>query len=584
MSLIKTEDSLIDSSPTESGREGGSNLELSLNRLESELKGSDELDAYIAELLERLNIQVSIPENELARIPKSGPFLSVSNHPFGGLDAIILLKLIRQVRPDFKVMTNTSVQSLAKFINPLGAAKMKEFMLEANSPAAIQYLEGAGGLGVFPAAGHSNLGIRPALNRDGAWAKSALSLIRKAKVPIVPIYFHGADSLRSLLFNLLYDKPISAKLPKELKSRKPFKIAIRIGKPISVAKQFEFSDSRELGRYLKAKSYYLGQPLKVNRFFSPKAKSNEKVESFIEPISSLDLKQEIAALPKEDRLFDFKGFEIFCCSAQRIPNILTEIGRLREFTFRAVGEGTNKAVDLDEYDLYYKHLFIWDAKAAKIVGAYRLGNGAEIFQEFGKHGFYIHSLFRLKDEFSSFLKSSVELGRSFVVPDYQRNPYALFILWKGILYYLLKHEELKYIIGPVSISNRYRSFSKSLIIEFISQHHFDHEKAQYIKPRKSFRYRKSRKEQALYPLNPQSMKDLESIIEEMELAHFKLPVLLKKYLKQNAKIIGFNVDPKFNNALDGLIYLDIDQLNRDTIRMLSKEVDDPSILKRFTEK
>ncbi|MGB0979172.1 MAG: hypothetical protein ACPGVV_07230, partial [Croceimicrobium sp.] len=120
MSLIKTEDSLIDSSPTESGREGGGNLELSLNRLESELKGSDELDAYIAELLERLNIQISIPENELARIPKSGPFLSVSNHPFGGLDAIILLKLIRLVRPDFKVMTNTSVQSLTKFINPLG--------------------------------------------------------------------------------------------------------------------------------------------------------------------------------------------------------------------------------------------------------------------------------------------------------------------------------------------------------------------------------------------------------------------------------------------------------------------------------
>ena len=208
----------------------------------------------------------------------------------------------------------------------------------------------------------------------------------------------------------------------------------------------------------------------------------------------------------------------------------------------------------------------------------RIGHGPEIHQQFGKRGFYLHSLFRIKDIFEGFLRHSMELGRSFVIPEYQKNPYALFILWKGILYYLLKNEELKYIIGPVSISNQYSKVSKSLMIDFIQENYFDKAKAAFISPRNRFKYKRSKNRT---PLKPKNIKELESLIEEMEPAHFKLPILLKKYLKQNARIIGFNVDPKFNNTLDGLMYLNIDHVNLETIQLLAKEVEDPSVLERF---
>jgi putative hemolysin len=291
---------------------------------------------------------------------------------------------------------------------------------------------------------------------------------------------------------------------------------------------------------------------------------------------------EISGIRDRYLLFESFEFQVFCCPSYCIPTIVNEIGRLREITFRQVGEGTNHSIDIDEFDLYYNQLFIWDLKEKQIVGAYRVGKGKEIMREYGIKGFYIQTLFRISRGFYSTLEQSLELGRSFIVSEYQKKPLPLFLLWKGILYFLLKHPEYRYLIGPVSISNRFSQFSKELIIRFIRENHYNHQMAAYIKPRKKFiPTGVSDIDKDIIMESSQDINRFDKLIRDIDTSYFTMPVLLKKYLKQNGRIIGFNIDPKFNNALDGLIILDLFDVPIETISSLSREINDDSILERF---
>ncbi|MBK9015008.1 MAG: GNAT family N-acetyltransferase [Saprospiraceae bacterium] len=166
---------------------------------------------------------------------------------------------------------------------------------------------------------------------------------------------------------------------------------------------------------------------------------------------------------------------------------MQEIGRLRELTFRVVGEGTGKTRDLDEYDLYYRQLILWDRESKQIAGGYRMGIGDEIFERYGAAGFYISSLFKIKEGFHPYMKKSVELGRSFIVPDHQRKRLPLFLLWKGILYFLLKNPRFSYLYGPVSISKYYSNLSRGVIVAYIKKYFYNNELAHFLKPRKPFK-------------------------------------------------------------------------------------------------
>jgi putative hemolysin len=254
-----------------------------------------------------------------------------------------------------------------------------------------------------------------------------------------------------------------------------------------------------------------------------------------------------------------------------IPHVMREIGRLRELTFRQVGEGTNQATDLDSYDAYYYQLFLFDHQTKQIVGAYRVGNGREIYKKYRKKGFYLHSLFKMQAGFVPVLKQSVELGRSFVCPEFQKKPLPLLLLWKGISVYLQSKPNCRYIIGPVSISDCFSQISKSLMVDFISKHFYDAQLAPLVKPRKKFRYRHAKHySPALLQQNIRTLHSLDDLIAEIEPKHLGLPVLLKQYLKQNARIIGFNIDPKFSNALDGFMIMRVADMPQATATMLER--------------
>ena len=371
------------------------------------------------------------------------------------------------------------------------------------------------------------------------------------------------------------------RLPSEIFNKKHKKIRIRIGNPISVKEQATISDISTYGRYLRARTYALGSVLEVKKFFRPRIKRGGRVEPVADAVQPELIAREIEKIREEYTLFSSDHFDVFCTPSIEIPQIMNELGRLREITFRAVGEGTNRSMDIDEYDLYYNQIFVWDNQEERIVGAYRVGKGREILSRYGVKGFYLQSLFRMNRRLIPTLRQSLELGRSFIIKEYQRRPLPLFLLWKGILYFLLKHSEYRYLIGPVSISNHFSQFSRGLIMQYIRQHNFDKKLARYVRPRTKYNVPGFNVDEEIILESADDLTKLDRFIKEVEPNDYTMPILLKRYLKLNGKIIGFNLDPKFNNALDGLLILDLYEVPMETISSLSKEINDDSILERF---
>jgi hypothetical protein len=282
---------------------------------------------------------------------------------------------------------------------------------------------------------------------------------------------------------------------------------------------------------------------------------------------------EIEKLREKDcRLLQSKNYEVFLAKEKDMPIILKEIGRQREITFRAIGEGTNNAIDLDKFDAYYHHLFLWDSDDKCIVGAYRMGMGAEIFPEYGIDGFYLQDLFRVEPELYGMMQNSIEMGRAYIVKEYQQKPMPLFLLWKGIVHTTLRYPEHKYLIGGVSISNQFSNFSKSLMIEFMKSNYWDPYVAQYIRPKKEFKVKlNDADKEFVFDETQADLNKFDRLIDEVEPGSLRLPVLIKKYIKQNAKVVAFNVDPLFNNSVDGLMYIKIADLPESTVKPVMEE-------------
>ena len=556
-----------------------------LNKLYEAISHHQGMD-FIDALIGKLQLEYEVSEEELSKIPKEGAFITVSNHPFGGIDGMLLIKILSRVRPDIKVMSNfvlNKIKPVSEYMLPVNPFERRKGAASSlgGVKMALEQLQRGGVLGMFPAGevssyNEDNYGIS-----DREWQYPAMKMIKKAEVPVVPVYFQGSNSRLFHLLGLIHPSLRTVRLPAEVFNKKHKKIRIRIGNPVSVKEQESFSDISTYGRYLRAKTYALGSVLEVKKFFRPRINRNKKPEPIADPVAPVLIINEIEKIREEYTLFSSNQFDVFCTPSTEIPQIMLELGRLREITFRDVGEGTNHSMDLDEYDLYYNQLFVWDNQEKRIVGAYRAGKGEEILRRYGVKGFYLQSLFRMNRRFHPILRQSLELGRSFVIKEYQRRPMPLFLLWKGILYFLLKHSEYRYLIGPVSISNNFSQFSRGLIIQYIREHYFDRKLSRYVRPRTRFNVPGFNVDEEVILENTADLNKFDRFIKEVEPNDYTMPVLLKRYLKLNGRIIGFNLDPKFNDALDGMLVLDLYDVPMETIASLSKEINDDSILERF---
>lgn len=543
---------------------------------------------FIDSVLEEFQVDYKISDEDLKRIPKKTPFIVLSNYPLGGLEVFITIKVFTQINPEFKIVVNkylNNIVPLRPFTHTLG----NRIKRKISAPSLLileQILRNNisdGGLCIFPASLVSSYKSTINVNFEKAWDLAIIKAIQNSQTAVLPVYF---TANKKWLKNILVKIPSIFKSNRQSLSKKlqniEGKITMRIGNLISVEKQNSYYNTRLLRRYFRSRVYALGTGLDAKKFkiTIPKLK-NKQVEPIIDAVPIDILAKEIEVISKQYKLFQSGDFSVLCAPSLEMPNLLQEIGRLREITFRDVGEGSNRSIDLDDYDLYYRQLIVWDTVNHKIAGAYRVGLGNEIMEQFGVEGFYINSLFKIKKFAHSILSQSIELGRSFVVKEYQRKPLSLFLLWKGILYYLLKHEEYRYLIGPASISNDFSKFSKNIIVSFFKNNYYNYRIARFFKARKQFRIKKVKKvDQKLFLKSEHNIKNIDKFVSEIENQQ-GIPVLLKKYIKLNAKLIGFNVDPSFNNCLDGLILLDIYDVPLETLKSLSKEIQDDSILERF---
>jgi len=551
-----------------------------LNKIYNRNKHLSHLE-FLDGILGEFQIKFEIPEADLKRLPKDGAYITVSNHPLGGIDGILLLKLMLEQREDFKIIANFllhRIEPMKPYIMPVNPFEDRKDVKSsiAGFKNSLLHLKGGKPLGVFPA-GEVSTYRDGKLVVDKPWEDAAMKLIQKAEVPVVPIYFHAKNSKLFYILSKISDIFRTAKLPSELLTQKRRIIKVRIGRPISVNDQKEHQSLPEFSSFIRRKTYMLSNAFEDKRISLDNISSTLKIpkapKRIVTPVKTEAMIKEINILRDEDfRLLKSKNYEVYLSPASKIPSILREIGRLREITFREVGEGTNEAIDLDKFDTFYHHMFLWDSEATMIAGAYRMGLGSKIFESYGIDGFYLQHLFRFEPELHKMMSQSIEMGRAFIIKSYQQRPMPLFLLWKGIVHTTLRFPEHKYLIGGVSISNQFSNFSKSLMIEFMKSHYYDPYVAQYVHPKKEFKVKLNDADKDfVFDETEADLNKFDKIIDEVEPGALRLPILLKKYIKQNAKLVAFNVDPLFNNSVDGLMYIKIADLPESTVRPVMEE-------------
>ncbi|ROI09158.1 lysophospholipid acyltransferase family protein [Chryseobacterium sp. H3056] len=562
-----------------------------VNRMYDVLKdkqGKDFFDSFVR----YRELKYIVFEEDLARIPKTGPFILVSNHPLGGIDGILMTKILSEIRPDFKIMGNfllEKIEPMKPYVIPVNPFENRKDLRQSSTGMreTLKHLENGGCVGIFPAGEVSNKNNKFNEIRDKKWELPVLKLIKKAKVPVLPMYFHAKNSQLFYQLAKLHPDLQTLLLPAEMMNKREKPIRIRFGKPVSVKLLADHDSVEEMGEFLQKKiymlkSYYEKRKSLAERLNIPNLKLNfpiqkeaNIVQNIIDETPPENILDEIKALQKAEKmLFRNANYEVFFAQYGEIPSIMREIGRQRELTFRKIGEGSNLPFDLDEYDEHYHHLFLWDSAAEKLVGAYRMALGAEVMKKYGLEGFYTSSLFEFDPELRPFFRKVIEMGRAYISAEYQQKPLPLFLLWRGIVHVCLRNPDHKFLMGGVSISDKFSEFSKSLMIEFMRSNYYDSAVAQYIHPKHEFKvHLKERDKHLFFDEVESDLNKLDRIIDDLE-PEMRLPVLIKKYIKQNAKVISFNVDPSFNDAIDGLMYIRISELPESTIKPVLEEMSD----------
>ena len=445
---------------------------------------------------------------------------------------------------------------------------------------AIQYIADGHGLGVFPAGevsryhGHN-------FPEDLPWSNSIARIIKSAGVPVIPVFWDGSNSRRFYRWDRIHSMLGTARLTRELINKKNTRFNLQIGKPIFPEEIALYEKPKDLAAYLRSRSYALEANVPAKE--TPKSLvSQEPIHAKVEKALI------VAELEKlqDHILFTAANYDCYLAEYEEIPNIMTELARLREETFRAIGEGTGKPLDQDEFDTRFRHMILWDRTKEQIAGSYRLGIGSDIMPRFGFKGFYISTLFKIDDSFSDPLSHTIELGRSFVALEYQKEVLPLVLLLRGLAVVVVKYPDIKHFIGPVSISSWYPKFYQSLIYEYVTKKHpVGEELSNKIKP--------------ITPFTPDFLKvDVETLLEKnmestdrfdkfmfrLSNGGYRIPTLFKKYLKLNAKFLCFNVDPDFNDTLDALLFLTFTDFPEDEVMPLfrdSSEEEVQAVRKRF---
>ncbi len=472
-----------------------------------------------ARLARALGLTIQIGDADLDRIPASGPLVVVANHPRGAIDGLALSLAIRRIRPDVHILANRllaripELRDICFFVDPFGGRDAARNSV-AGLRGARRWLEQGRALIAFPSGEVAHRRLADGMYGESSWQITAARLARTTGATLLPAFIGGRNSWAFYAAGRIHPRLRTALLPRELLKSRGAAVEVRLGAPLAA----DICCSPESA---------------TDALFSA-------VEGLRVRPAAAAIEAEIQTLTPAERLLDEEDFQVFCVSAEAIPNALQEIGRLRAETYRDAGEGTGAPVDLDAFDRDYLHLFVWDRRHQLIVGAYRLGQTDRLAADGRVEALYTRTLFRYDNRLLERFGPALELGRSFVRKEYQRSYSALLLLWKGIGRFVARHPQYRVLFGPVSVSPRYSDRSRQLLVAFLEQHHRDVTLASLVEA-----------------VNPPAHPSECDVCERPE-----LPVLLRQYLKLNARLIGFNVDHHFGGALDALMMVDLCVVHR----------------------
>lgn len=505
---------------------------------------------FLDKVLDHFNFSYQASARSLNKIPAEGRVLIIANHPIGSLDGLALLKMVYSIRPDVRIVANellSKIEPLQSLFLPVEVMSSDKATYKSQFKAMLRVLEKEEALIIFPAGEVSR--ITPQGVRDGAWKSGFLKLAKNTRSPILPILIDAKNSALFYSMSTLFKPLGTAMLVHEMFNKEHQELQFHIGNAIPCS-EFTKSDlsHKQLAKLFRKQLYRLAKRKKKSLF--------NTVETITHPSQRKALKQ---ALYQSELLGEtLDGKKIFLYDYAPDSPVIHEIGRLRELTFRTVEEGTGKVTDIDKYDVYYRHLVLWDEEDLEVVGAYRIGECKKIIQEKGEKGLYTSTLFDFEASLVEHLSDAIELGRSFVQPRYWGKR-SLDYLWFGIGAYLRQHPEVKYLFGPVSLSQSYSCQSKDMILAFYQQQFgVDQVMAKAKIPYKISDESKliaKRKFSGDYTDSYKQMK------KELQKIGVKVPVLYKQYSEicddKGCQFIAFNIDPDFNHCIDSLIIVDL---------------------------
>ena len=522
---------------------------------------------FTADVLKTVRVTFQSGDDSIENIPVTGGCIVVANHPHGMLDGVGMIKVLLEHRKDVRVMANHLLYCFEELktsfigVDPFGGDNAKRFNTKAVLEAR-KWVKDGGLLVIFPGGEVSSFNWKTWTIIDPTWDSGVSWLAEKTDAPVVPVFIDGRNSIWFQLAGLFHPRLRTILLVQEFLHHKKKVINVYCGPLISSKTLTRLPDALEIARYLRTCTYLINDRNSYRRPFTLRKK-----ESFLNPkkiaegYTAASLENEVHNLPKEQCLVSKTSkLEVWYAHADQIPITLKEIGRLREVTFRSVGEGTGKTEDLDEFDRYYQHLFLWHTETRQVIGGYRLGHAKTIIEQKGDEGLYICSLFSLATKLREDLNFALEVGRSFVRIEHQRNYSSLMLLWKGIGRYVALHPSFRYLLGPVSISNDYHPLSQQLIVRFLQGNSMEKERASLVKPKRPFRLEKKHSKRVDI-----SISDLEvvgNLLATLEDDNVGIPVLLRQYLKLNGQILGFNVDRDFGNSIDCLLWVDLTKTDK----------------------
>lgn len=521
--------------------------------------------------LSRLQVTFEATATDLDRIPRTGAAIVVANHPYGGIEGLYLAACLLERRPDVRILANHMLMAIDGLrsvfipVDPFGGQTAAAFN-RTGLRQALRHVAEGGVLVIFPAGAVSHLHLSTGRILDPPWSPTAARLIRRAHCDVIPVHFAGSNSALFQLAGLINPMLRTALLPREIFNKRRHRVGVTIGAPIKAASFTSLANDETLASWLRIRTYGLASEAGQGGGRQAKAPTPASV------IPPEAIATEINSLPADATLAVSGDIRVIHAHSWQLPVTLQEVGRLREEAFRAVGEGTGSAIDLDRHDDHYVHLLAWSDTAQEIVGGYRIGRADELVAKFGLRGLYSHSLFAYGRPLLNAFGPSLELGRSFISPQYQRSYVPLLLMWRGICAYVMRHPQYRTLFGPVSISKSYRGASRELLIQYLKGSSFDPLLSKLVRPRRPI-YR--RHVMAALGKDIARLQDLESVSELVALLEPDgkgVPVLLRHYLKVGGKLLGFNIDRKFSDAIDGLIAVDLTAVDDKVLqRYMGKE-------------